>query len=274
MRTIINKQSLSLVFRIAAALCLAALMLVSLSCAKDPAGPQNASPEVKDASPSPDDGSESNTEPPAATAVPDNIVYSTSASGVSAPVEVRAGEAMLSSDLSSALDSGEYADCLFAVRIKFAAKKYGEASSKLSEIMQSPAVQNRDRIFNEWYAAEAENGLSELEMERGNDAVMVLFEDYWQKNASEADRKAYSEAMEQYNAILDEVCGPEVKAEAERLSGLGLNVFCREGAWIEGFLTADQLRNFPAGDEYGFTISWIFDPALTAEALRTEMERS
>lgn len=274
MRTLIKKQSLSLVFRIAAALCLAALMLVSLSCAKAPAGPQNASPEVKDASPSPDDGSERNTEPPAATAVPDNIVYSTSASGVSVPVEVRAGEATLSSDLSSALDSGEYANCLFAVRIKFTAKKYGEASSKLSEIMQSPAVQNRDRIFNEWYAAEADNGLSELEMERGNDAVMVLFEDYWQKNASEADRKAYSEAMEQYNAILDEVCGPEVKAEAERLSGLGLNVFCREGAWIEGFLTADQLRNFPAGDEYGFTISWIFDPALTAEALRTGMERS
>ncbi|MBQ7060269.1 MAG: hypothetical protein IJM85_00650, partial [Clostridia bacterium] len=95
----------------------------------------------------------------------------------------------------------------------------------------------------------------------------LLFDDYWEKHATEESRNAYNDAIAEQDELRRQAYGEATRAEAERLRSLGLAVEY-DGSWhITGLLTADQIRSFPAGNEHSFYIDWQVDPELTAEKI-------
>ena len=95
----------------------------------------------------------------------------------------------------------------------------------------------------------------------------LLFDDYWAKHATEEERKAYEDAIAERDELYRQAYGEATRAEAERLKALGLAVEY-DGSWhITGVLTAEQIRNFPAGEDHSFYIEWQVDPELTAEKI-------
>lgn len=97
--------------------------------------------------------------------------------------------------------------------------------------------------------------------------VEILFEDHWRKTASEEDQQAYDDAVARWDEVLKEAYGKILSAEAERLIKKGLLVEYDGEHAINGYLTAEQIRDFPVSDEYGMYLYWQLDPELTAEKI-------
>ena len=184
---------------------------------------------------------------------------------------------------------GDWDDCLFAVDIGLTHSDGG----LLEQLIHEAQVLNRDPdnvryayAYLDWYRETyelremtdedviAELGLTIEEFyEKAPDGESVgqhllweAFENWWKNEIPEDEFNACVEAhnrlLEADNAAwgerteVNEVIRRNTAAEYERLKALGLNVYMNELGGISGYLTREQLLNFPVSDTLGYVIYW------------------
>jgi hypothetical protein len=267
----------------AAAVLAAAFMLGSALAACT--GPANGGPDPADTqAPASEQPTEESTvtEEPIVTAaptpeptIPPNVLYGGN-NTISSPTKPRPGETALMGCFRDHLDQAERDGNVFAVKLMIEAGH--EASEQLQAWRSSTYAEGvdpftaREQAYYRWVSERFSDPEENRKFvafvegsELGEEAIKdVMFDDYWRKNAPE-EAEAYDEASAAWQDKREELLGDAVRAEAARMQELGLIVQYEHGAYMTGYLTSDQIRNFPAGTEHGFYIYWQFDPELTAE---------
>ena len=184
---------------------------------------------------------------------------------------------------------GDWDDCLFAVDIALTHSDGGMLEQLIHEahvLNQDPDNVRYAYAYWDWYRdtyelremkeedVAAELGLTIEEFyERAPDGERVgqhllweAFENWWKNEIPEDEFNACVEAhnrlLEADNAAwgerteVNEVIRKNVAAEYERLKALGLNVYMNDTGGISGYLTREQLLNFPVSDTLGYVIYW------------------
>ena len=265
------------------ALCLCALFCVSaLAACTAPQGPASegskatAEPkETETITEAPATEEPATEEPAAPTADPfENaaVLYGGSSS-ISLPYEPDVGETKLNGAFTDEiLDRAAEDGSVFAVRIGVGHIDCETALlNRINELTTDGPILERyikrgiwESEFTELYGAVDYLWLIDRYYP---DGFELLFNDYWEKQATEEEQNAYNAATAERDELYRQAYGAATQAEAERLKALGLAVEY-DGSWhITGLLTADQIRDFPAGEEHSFYIDWQLDPELTAEKI-------
>ena len=205
------------------------------------------------------------------------------------------GEVIMPGALSRALTEdkeGRYDNCVFAVSISIEyadhgiAESYSHLAHELSEdedfrryeyayydwiqqtyVLRPPQGMTGDEIAEElgydpvWFRTEGEDGL-----ENGYHVLTALFEEQWKKEIPEDEWLSAVEAHKKYLEASDNAWGrrEESRAESartkasecERLQALGLNVFLNPDGRMLGYLTKEQILNFPVNERYGYYLGW------------------
>lgn len=259
-------------------LCLCAFLCVSaLAACTAPQGPANEGGEPTVAPVQTDPASEApvTEEPAAPEAVPPanaTVLYGGSSS-ISLPYEPDVGETKLNGAFTDdILDQAAEGGSVFAVRIGVGHIDCDAALlNRIHELTAGGPILERymkrgvwESEFTELYGAADYLPLIDRYYPEGFE---LLFDDYWAKHATDEEQRAYEAATAERDELYRQAYGAATRAEAERLKALGLAVEY-DGSWhITGFLTAEQIRNFPAGEDHSFYIEWQVDPELTAEKI-------
>lgn len=267
------------------ALCLCSLLCVSaLAACTSPQGPANDGGETADArketdAPATGDlltkapATEAPTEAPTADPLIGRTVLYGGSSSISMPYEPNVGETKLNGAFTDEILDRAAADgSVFAVRIGVGHIECDAAlRSRINELTADGPIAERYVKRCEWESrfTELYGAVDYLELiDRYHpEGFELLFDDYWEKHATEEERSAYNAAIAERDELYRQAYGEATRAEAERLRALGLAIEY-DGSWhITGLLTADQIRDFPAGEEHSFYIYWQLDPELTAEKI-------
>ena len=202
------------------------------------------------------------------------------------------GEINFSSPLWPTLNGeieGDWDDCLFAVDISLTHSDGGLLEKLIHEahvINQDPDNVRYAYAYWDWYRetyelremteedVAAELGLTIEEFyenapdgERvGQHLLWEAFEAWWKSEIPEDEFNAcvaaHNRMLEANNAAwgertqVKEVVRRNTIAELERLKALGLNVYINESGGISGYLTREELLNFPVSDTLGYVIYW------------------
>lgn len=187
---------------------------------------------------------------------------------------------------------GDWDDCLFAVYFGVTYADHGMLEKLIEEasrLNRDPNNQKYWYAYNEWYHANyslrppegmtdeeiaAEFGCTYDEfwteendgLSLGYRILCAEFEKYWaneipadefrtcvdaKNRADEANRAAWGDR----SAVWAEEA-KTIAEEYERLKALGLNVYINENGVLCGYLTKEQLLDFPVSPEYGYYINW------------------
>ncbi len=198
------------------------------------------------------------------------------------------GEVNISHPLADEIHKEKNADCLFAVVIALT-HTYDDIWDELNEewrnAVQDPDCVKYDTMFSDWEwetftvkemrpdEIAAYYGLSYDEFDdRPNHPTrgyILMNEDFKEYLKDKVDPEEYARlvaAHERLDAIDDEMSGSRTRinaacdaanaAECERLKALGYDVRIEDGKLI-GFLSGEQIANFPCSDIYGCCIYWI-----------------
>ena len=231
---------------------------------------------------------------PEPTPVP-RILYASDVGGVHEFVPGHGGINMISS-LSREIENEENADCLFAVDISLSGVSddlWAQFNAEQREIHDGEYWLKYQLVLDEWLQEKFPFWSSEEiaayygydvntfynTYERGiKISYWVLtadFEEYFKTVVSDEEFRLCVEANDRYNELENEKYGdrPQItvrvreatEAEYERLLALGYWVELADssdysyagGYSIIGYLTAEQLRDFPVNTDYGYYIFWI-----------------
>ena len=256
-------------------LCLCSFLCVSaLAACTAPQGPINEGGEATAAPDQTGTVTEAPvTEAPTADPLANAAVLYGGSRWISLPYEPNVGEVKLKGAFTDELlDRAAEEGSVFAVRIGVGHIDCDAALlDRIHELAAEGPIAERyfersvwESRFTELYGAADYLGLIDRYYPEGFE---LLFDDYWEKHATEESRNAYNDAIAERDELRRQAYGEATRAEAERLRSLGLAVEY-DGSWhITGLLTADQIRSFPAGSEHSFFIDWQVDPELTAEKI-------
>ena len=120
----------------------------------------------------------------------------------------------------------------------------------VSELEHKPILGKRRLAKRAWYELTHEE-----KVYQSFETIFLSFDNYWEAIATDVEKLAFYEAIE----ILDKAIRAHdetnlsLQKECQRLVDLGLDVYVYYGH-INGLLTGDQIKNFPAKPEYGYTI--------------------
>jgi hypothetical protein len=214
------------------------------------------------------------------------VLYCNGVEQVPDEVYPNPGKTNISSPLCIEMLNPEYADCLFAVRIGLT-HTYDDIWEELNEAWREyvadPDYQKYSKMYEEWEAEKFKDmlpdeiaayyGLSYEEFDnrpehptRGFILMNTDFQEYL-KEALDAEEAARCiEAFERMSELDNEMWGSRarisarnaevLRSEYERLLALGLDVELGEDGLI-GYLSGEQISDFPCSELYGYYISWI-----------------
>ncbi len=180
------------------------------------------------------------------------------------------------------LDDSSYANSVFAVTIGLShmlndsKEEIERLRSQLEPLINDPAFQRHNVVVQQCmntdeYAVMYDAYL----MQRGHVYDDEMLSDaFWRAYSTLEEQYGYEWAQGRMNAIRDEFLKDEVMEEVERLRGLGLDVYYESGGRIRGFLTAEQIKAFPAGNKHGFTMTWTTDPKLRLDLNKMRAEQA
>ena len=240
---------------------------------KQPTGPEvTPEPETTQAPETPAPTEPPETEPPQTEepgfAVPENAVYGPGDNGGGLIDIPNAGEVLRRSPSDAVLDSGSYEDCLFAVTIGVDAQlgmgDREQMADRLNAVYSSPGyLRYGEIVYSEaMQTAEYLKLLYNFVYTSDKYDEQMLQDAYWRAYSTEEEQEAYRLANERMAAIRDEYMKSSVMEEVERLRGLGLDVYYIPGGSIQGFLTAEQIKDFPVDKKRAYTMKWTTDPEL------------
>lgn len=207
------------------------------------------------------------------------ILYAPGAGGIHEFVPSHGGT-NIDSELSSAINDGEHEDCLFAVDIgvtDLTADVYERLTEEFLNCAHDPYFKKHCQISDEWIGGECRKWLDQINEEAGTYnqstpewqevfrrkmdvyALTQMSEEEWERCKAASD--AYHEAKNRLSSYsgepeVVELAAERLDAEFERLKSVGLNVWRNEKGGICGYLTAEQIRNFPGSTDYGYYIIW------------------
>lgn len=226
---------------------------------EDPVDPISEAPAIQTAEPT--------AEPDDAYEVPENVIYYNGEETIELPYEPRKGAVKILMLRQTTINAPENADKVFVVLIVFDAEiDDPDYQQRLSQLSGREILERRDSMRQEFLASETAAALyNSWYIYGGDEGIDIVFEQYWEDNATEEEKAMYSDYLAQWGKLYDESRYADVyRAEAERLRSEGLNVHYENGRII-GYLTPAQLLDFPASNDYGYYLKWMFDPATTAE---------
>ena len=197
-----------------------------------------------------------------------------------------AGEIAIAPGLLSAVKTEDDPDALYAIDLIVFYHNgewetyLNEAHDRYLQCWEDPAVLNYERMYADWLKNIYQPGTLDLAMEaKGADLSRERFAEYWAETASAADRNAYEEASARrqraWDAYLNRVAdsaAEKAMREADRtrellrLSEAGIALSFDETAnCLRGFLTKDQILQFPAHPSFGYQIHWTNREGITDE---------
>lgn len=223
------------------------------------------------------------------------VLYATDKTNFENESIPNAGAIMVSPNLSRTIEPPENTgNCLFAVTIGLFHTNddvWHELNVEYHECIADPDYLDYSDRYSAWerenymlMTAEeiaAHYGLTYPEFDdRPNyptTGYLLMHEDFETYLKEQVDAEEYARciaAQERMKAVCDEMDGSRTRmkaaynaardAEFERLAALGFDVQIEDGVLI-GFLTADQILNFPCTEEYGYQIIWIGNESVMDE---------
>ena len=196
------------------------------------------------------------------------------------------GEMNVTYPLAEEILKAENADCLFAVRIALthtADEIWDELNEEWRELTADPDYKKYCELYEEWekenfgemipeeiadyYGWTIEEFLDEsVHPYRG---YVIMHEDFEAYLKGQLDPEEYALCVAAHERVIvndDEMFGSRTRIKAndtealrgeyERLLSLGLNVELDETGLI-GYLSGEELANFPCSDRYGYSVYWI-----------------
>ncbi len=206
------------------------------------------------------------------------ILYAPGAGGIQEFVPSHGGT-NIDGALNRAINDGEHEDCLFAVDIgvtDLTADVYEMLTEEFLKCAKDPYYKKYCDIERKW-SNECRKRLQEINeiagtteqsspewMEaynRKREEYVLTQMDRYEWNRCKAANAAYHEAEARLGSYSVEpkvvaLAAERLDAEFERLKSAGLNVYRNEKGGICGYLTAEQIRNFPGSTDYGYYIIW------------------
>ena len=140
------------------------------------------------------------------------------------------------------------------------------------DALNAPVIQEYKAQYDEWSRIPIEELDADAAQFRRNEKYMSdSFYAYWVSTHTEEEKAAYDAAwavvQEKYNAYIsmyDSVLlvtqREKTFEEANRLQDEGLMLVWKEYTEMVGFLTEEQITQFPVNESYGYYITWAEIP--------------
>lgn len=156
-----------------------------------------------------------------------------------------------------------------STKTKAIAEEYHKA---YMDALNAPVIQEYKAQYDEWSRIPIEKLDADAAQFRRNEKYMTdSFYAYWVSTHTEEEKAAYDTAwavvQEKYNAYISMYDSVLLVAqrektfeEANRLQDEGLMLVWKEYTEMVGFLTEEQITQFPVNESYGYYITWAEIP--------------
>lgn len=194
--------------------------------------------------------------------------------GESAPV----GQVNVYDELAEQIKANGNKNALFVVKVVLCgvtndiAKEQEKIHDAYMDARNAPIVQEYWEQYDEWSRIPIEKLDADAARFRRNEKYVTdSFYAYWVSTHTEEEKAAYDAAwavvQEKYNTYIsmyDSVLLVAQKEktfeEANRLQDEGLMLVWKEYTEMVGFLTEEQITQFPVNESYGYYITWAEIP--------------
>ena len=166
----------------------------------------------------------------------------------------RAGQVSVYDELAEQIKANKNEDVLFAVKVVLCGVTDGiveEYHKAYMDALNAPVIQEYKAQYDEWSRIPIEELDADAAQFRRNEKYVTdSFYAYWVSTHTAEEKAAYDAAwavvQEKYNTY----------EEANRLQDEGLMLVWKEYTEMVGFLTEEQITQFPVNESYGYYITW------------------
>lgn len=170
----------------------------------------------------------------------------------------RAGQVSVYDELAEQIKANKNEDVLFAVKVVLCGVTDGiveEYHKAYMDALNAPVIQEYKAQYDEWSRIPIEELDADAAQFRRNEKYVTdSFYAYWVSTHTAEEKAAYDAAwavvQEKYNTY----------EEANRLQDEGLMLVWKEYTEMVGFLTEEQITQFPVNESYGYYITWAEIP--------------